>query len=89
MWFGTARAQGSMAVVLIVEDAAHVRLFAEFVVRDAGHETRSAATTEQAKAIIESDERIDLLFTDISLGDEKEAGLRVARAAAEARPVFR
>jgi DNA-binding NtrC family response regulator len=48
-----------VAVVLIAEDAAHVRLFAEFVVRDAGHETRSAATIEQAKAIIESDERIE------------------------------
>jgi hypothetical protein len=48
-----------MAVVLIIENATHVRLFAEFVVRDAGHQTRSAATTEQARAIIESDERIE------------------------------
>ena len=48
-----------MAVVLIAEDAAHVRLSAEFVVRDAGHETRSAATIEQANALIESDEHIE------------------------------
>jgi hypothetical protein len=48
-----------VAVALIAEAAAHVRLFAEFVVRDAGHETRSAATVEQANALIESDEHIE------------------------------
>jgi DNA-binding NtrC family response regulator len=75
-----------VAVVLIVEDEAHVRLCAELIVQDAGHETRSAGTVGQAKAIIGSGDRIDLLFTDLRLLDDREAGLEVARSAAQARP---
>jgi DNA-binding NtrC family response regulator len=64
-----------MAVVLIVEDETQVRLLAESILQEAGHETRSAGTVAEALAILEKDEKIDLLFTDITLMDEHEAGL--------------
>jgi DNA-binding NtrC family response regulator len=75
-----------MAVVLIVEDEAEVRVLAGSILQEAGHETRCAGTTAEALAILKSDERIDLLFVDMNLLDGHEAGLELAQAAAEARP---
>jgi hypothetical protein len=49
-----------VALELIVEDAAHVRLFACSPNLSSGTPgSRSAATTEQANALIESDEHIE------------------------------
>jgi DNA-binding NtrC family response regulator len=59
---------------------------AESILQEAGHETRSAATMAEAQAIIESDEKVDVLFVDLMLVDENEAGLRLAEAAAKVRP---
>ena len=67
-----ARGAVIVAVVLIVEDETH--------------ETRSAASIAEAMAIVESTEPVDLLFTDLSLLDEREAGLELAQAAVKARP---
>ncbi len=76
-----------MAVVLIVEDDEQVRMLAESILQNAGHETRSAATMTEAHAIIESDdEKIDALFVDVTLPDHHEAGLELAEAAAKTRP---
>ena len=75
-----------MAVVLIVEDDEQVRMLAESILQDAGHETRSAATISEAQAIVESDEKIDALFVDVTLPDHHEAGLQLARSAAKLRP---
>lgn len=75
-----------MAVVLIVEDDEQVRLLAESILQDAGHDIRSAATSTEAQAILDTDERIDLLFVDLQLLDQHEAGLELARAAEKARP---
>ena len=75
-----------VAMVLIVEDDEQVRVLAESILEQAGHETRSAATMTEASAIIESDEKIDALFVDMALLDHQEAGLELAQAAADARP---
>jgi DNA-binding NtrC family response regulator len=75
-----------VAVVLIVEDDEQVRLLAESILQDAGHETRSAATITEAQAVIESDENVDALFVDVTLPDHHEAGLQLAEAAAKTRP---
>jgi DNA-binding NtrC family response regulator len=73
-------------VVLIVEDDEQVRMLAESILQEAGHETRSAATMTEAHAIIESDEKIDALFVDLTLLDHHEAGLHLAEAAVKRRP---
>jgi CheY-like chemotaxis protein len=74
-----------VAVVLIVEDDTQVRKLAEAVLQGAGYETRSASTRAEAQAFLVSDQRFDALFTDISLFDEREAGLDLAEAAGSCR----
>ena len=77
---------GTVAVVLIVEDDEHVRMLAESILREAGHETCSAATATEAHAIIESEKKLDLLFVDLSLLEHHEEGLEVALAAVKVHP---
>lgn len=75
-----------MAVVLIVEDDEQVRTLADSILQDAGYETRSAASTTEAQAIIDSDEKFDVLFVDMALLNHEEEGLHLAEAAAKRRP---
>ena len=75
-----------MAIILVVEDEVQVLILAESYLEEHGHKTLSAANGTQATAIIESDQPLDLLFTDIGLGDDLQAGLELARAAVERRP---
>lgn len=75
--------------ILVVEDDTQVRVLAEALLQDAGHETLSAATVEQALALIESEDQIDLLFTDLGLGDDLQAGLALATEACRRRPDLR
>lgn len=63
-----------MAVVLIVEDEEQVRVLAESILQDNGHRTLSAATKDEALALIQAEGPIDLLFTDICLAQDAEAG---------------
>jgi DNA-binding NtrC family response regulator len=83
-----------MAVILVVEDEEQVRVMVESILIDNGHQTLSAATTAQALAVIQTDEPIDLLFTDIRLGPAVDAGLvhaglELAHRAVELRPDLR
>jgi two-component system, response regulator PdtaR len=73
-----------MATVLIVEDVAQVLVLAESILQEAGYETLSASTLAEAQAILDSEQQIDLVFTDIELRDEPEAGLQVGQAATQA-----
>jgi DNA-binding NtrC family response regulator len=75
-----------VAAILVVEDEVQVLILAESYLEEHGHKTLSAATVTQATAIIEDDQPLDLLFTDIGLGDDLQAGLELARAAVERRP---
>jgi two-component system cell cycle sensor histidine kinase/response regulator CckA len=75
-----------MAVVLIVEDEAQVLLLAESYLQEHGHETFSAGTLAEASAILARPDKIDVLFTDIGLRDDLQAGLELAKTAVEHRP---
>jgi two-component system, cell cycle sensor histidine kinase and response regulator CckA len=77
-----------VAVVLIVEDEDQVRVLAESILREHGHDTLSAANAEQALALIASEQTIDLLFTDIGLHDDRQGGLLLAQKAVELRPLL-
>jgi len=46
----------------------------------------SAATVEQALALIEGEEPVDLLFADLKIQGDLEGGLKLAKKAVEARP---
>ena len=77
-----------MACVLIVEDDEQVRVFAEAILEET-YATLTAATAMEAVAILKGDAAIDLLFTDLHLNDDYEAGLRVAQEAVALRPRLR
>jgi CheY-like chemotaxis protein len=83
-----------MAVVLVVEDEEQVRVMAESILRDCGHQTLSAANVDQALALVRAEPSIELVFTDINLADDAEAGLvhpglELAQQARRLRPELR
>jgi len=76
-----------MAKVLIVEDEAMVLVLAESVIQSAGYETVSAASLSEAEALVGSqDGHLDLVFTDISLGEDKEGGVQIGQLVRQHRP---
>ena len=74
-----------MATVLLVEDEDQVRVLAESVLASQGHKTLTASTEDQALALVER-ENVDLLFTDIVLHTDVQAGLTLATEAVKLRP---
>ena len=70
-----------MAFVLVVEDEDQVRVLAEGILQDSGHTTLSASTFDQALALLENAERVDLIFTDLALQSDMQAGLVLAQEA--------
>jgi DNA-binding NtrC family response regulator len=75
-----------LSVILLVEDEEQVRVLAESYLQTDGHTTLSAGSSEQALALLGSSEPIDLLFTDLNLQGDAEAGLSLAAKAVEMRP---
>jgi CheY-like chemotaxis protein len=75
-----------MPTVLIVEDEPMLLVLAESVIQGHGNKTLSASSLAEAKAIVESAEEFDLLFTDLALGDERDGGIEVANLLAHMRP---
>lgn len=75
-----------MANVLVVEDDEQVRVLAESILKDAGHTVCAATGVDGSTALIQSEQPLDVLFIDLSLGNDLEAGLRVAQIARECRP---
>jgi DNA-binding NtrC family response regulator len=75
-----------MAVVLVVEDEEQVRVLAESCLQEHGHQTVSAATVEEALAALGVAEHIDVLFTDLGLKDDLQAGLGLAKEAVKRLP---
>src|SRR4029079_6230028 len=75
-----------MAVVLIVEDEEQVRVLAEAIIQDLGHETLTAGTAQQALAIMQDRPDVNLLFTDIGLQQDLQAGLQLAKGIAAQKP---
>ena len=75
-----------MATVLIVEDEDQVRVLAESYLREQGHHTVSAATAQEALAVFDVVDRIDVMFTDVILKGDLHAGLDMAKEAVGRRP---
>jgi DNA-binding NtrC family response regulator len=75
-----------MATDLIVEDEDQVRVLAESYLREQGHQTVSAATAEEALAVFDVVDRIDVMFTDVILKGDHHAGLDMAKEAVGRRP---
>jgi DNA-binding NtrC family response regulator len=76
----------AMAAILIVEDETQVRVLSESFLQNQGHETCSAANIEEALALLAAGREIDLLFTDIGLQGDVQAGLTLAQRATERHP---
>ena len=70
-----------MVQILIVEDDEHVRVLAEGILQEAGHKTLSAGSADQALALLEEGEKVDVIFTDITLQSDPHAGLVLAQEA--------
>jgi DNA-binding NtrC family response regulator len=75
-----------MALILIVEDDEQVRVLAESVLQDAGHTVIAATGADGALALFDKQEALEVLFVDLTLGGDLEAGLRVAQQARAAFP---
>jgi DNA-binding NtrC family response regulator len=75
-----------MAVILIVEDEPTVLMLVESILQSAGYETLSAGTLSEAQVLAQSKVSIDLIFTDLGLGDQSEAGFRIGELASRIRP---
>ena len=71
-------------VVLIVEDNEEVRAYSVMVLSELGYRVVEAADAEQALAIINSKQRLDLLFTDVVLPGK--SGRVIADEAQALRP---
>jgi CheY-like chemotaxis protein len=71
--------------VLVVEDDPHVRLLLERLVRGAGHDALGPGSGAEALVSLGAEEAgVDLLLTDIGLGDMH--GGELARRALDLRP---
>jgi CheY-like chemotaxis protein len=76
----------AMARVVVVEDETQVLMLAQSILQSAGHDTLSAGTVAEAQSIINSDEKFDLVVTDIQLGAHPEGGFTIGRLVAKTRP---
>jgi CheY-like chemotaxis protein len=70
-----------MAVVLLVEDEEQVRVLAESYLEEQGHKVLSAGSPQGAIALLEKTPHVDLLFTDLDLKGNIEAGIELAHDA--------
>ena len=75
-----------MPVVLTVEDDEQVRVLAESILKEEGYETLSASDANEALVLLRSDQKIDILFTDIQLATNFQGGLDLAEEAVRLRP---
>jgi signal transduction histidine kinase len=71
-------------VILLVEDNDEVRAYSSLVLTELGYEVVEAADADAALALLRSDRRVDLLFTDVVLPGR--SGRVLADAAGEIRP---
>jgi two-component system cell cycle sensor histidine kinase/response regulator CckA len=75
-----------MARVLIVEDESQVLVLAQSILEQAGHDMLSAATLTEAESILDSDEKFDLVFTDMQLVGDTEGGITIGTLVGKTRP---
>jgi CheY-like chemotaxis protein len=75
-----------MAVILLVEGDDQVRLLAQSYLEEHGHTVLTAARSQDASVVLNGDQPIDLLLTDIELEQNPDAGLELAQRALMIRP---
>jgi DNA-binding NtrC family response regulator len=68
-----------MAVVLVVEDEAIVLSMLSIVLKKLGHDMITARTFPEAQTIIHSDQKFDLVFTDVGLTEDAEGGATIGQ----------
>jgi len=72
--------------VLVVEDDEQIRVLADAIIQDAGHRTVSAATFQEALALLQSDISVEAIFTDLHLVENSPGGIELATEARGIRP---
>ena len=82
-----AMANKPAPVILIVEDDPFLRMLTVEFVNEAGFETLEACDADQAIAILESNSKITVLFTDINMPGSMD-GLKLARVVSNRWPVI-
>lgn len=80
----TTPAASAGEVVLLVEDNEDVRAYSAMILAELGYEVREVPDAEAALKVLGSDQRIDLLFTDVVLPGK--SGRVLADEAAVLRP---
>jgi CheY-like chemotaxis protein len=75
-----------MATILIVEDEREISALTQSFIEEHGHKTLSAATPDEALAILNGSEVVDALFVDIILKGDLQAGIELAKRAVEHKP---
>jgi PAS domain S-box-containing protein len=80
-----AARQGEGRTVLVVEDEPDVRAIAEAFLRSLGFATRAVGDAAQALALLREGAVVDLLFSDVMLGEGMD-GYALAHAARALRP---
>lgn len=78
-----------MSTILVVEDDALIREVAAMMIEDWGHTTLSASDVNEALVILNTDQHIDALFTDIYLKRAVVGGCDLAKMAVKLRPELR
>jgi two-component system, response regulator PdtaR len=74
-----------MTAILIVEDDVLANEHLEFILQQAGYEVVSATSADEAAALLEDHEDVQLIVTDINLPGTMN-GLRLAAAVKARRP---
>jgi DNA-binding NtrC family response regulator len=77
----------AMTSVLIVEDDVLANEHLEFILQQAGYEVVSATSADEAAALLEDHEDVQLIVTDINLPGTMN-GLRLAAAVKARRPAI-
>ena len=72
-------ADSSTHTILLVEDEVLIRMLVAEYLRDCGYRVFEAAGVAEAKAVLDADAPVDLVFTDINLASESENGFMLAR----------
>ena len=78
-----------MAMILLVEDEIFIRQYAEWTIRDLGHDILCAADVEEAMAHLSASTQIRSLFVDIRLQSRAHGGYEVADHAIKHRPMLK
>jgi DNA-binding NtrC family response regulator len=70
-----------MPVILIAEDEEPIRVLAESILQEHGMEALTAANATEALAVLQAHDTVDILFTDINMGDTSGIDLAIAARA--------